>query len=132
MKVYKRGIANPDNLDSDERLVYLLMELETYMDMEGWDHFFTTDKMRYYAELKGGLKSAGDKQSLEVLEHYEHYLRALGVEMQPNAIDAFLCVRDDSELDSCRDWRTDYNRLNDVRWQKVRVYLRGRGVELLT
>ena len=102
------------------------------MYMEGWDHFFTTDKMRYYAELKEGLTAVGDQRSLQVLEHYESYLRARGVEMEPIAIEAFVCNRDDRDLKACRDWTTDYHRLNDIRWQKVREYLGRRGVKLLS
>jgi hypothetical protein len=40
MDVFNRGLKDPDSLPEEELIVYLLMELETLADMEGWDHFF--------------------------------------------------------------------------------------------
>ena len=50
---------------------------------KGWDHFFTTDKMRYYADLKSGLVAAGDLDSIAVLDDYEKELRTRNVPFEP-------------------------------------------------
>jgi hypothetical protein len=122
--VYERGLRDPESLSDAERLVYILIELETYADMEGWDHFFTTDQLRYFTELKAGLVASGDVESLEVLQHYEDYLASHGVTLDADSIDAFLCSRPDAESDTLRDWREDFSCLCPARWQKVGAYLR--------
>ena len=130
MEVYERGLRDPDSLTQSERLVYVLMELETYADMEGWDHFFATDKLRYYPELKAGLVASGDLESLEVLEDYEGYLASQGVPLQADAIDDFICSESAADLANCRDWREDYSRLGPERWEKVKAHLRRGGLAM--
>jgi hypothetical protein len=130
MAVYARGLRDPDSLTKAERLVYVLMELETYADMEGWDHFFTTNKLRYYPELKEGLAAAGDSESLEVLEDYERHLTAHAVPLDADAIEDFVCSADDVELAKWRDWRGDYSDLCPARWEKVKAYLRRGGLAM--
>ena len=130
--VYKRGLQNPDSLTPEERMVYLIMEIETYMDMEGWDHFFTTDNMMcYYDEFKGSLELIGDADSLEVIEDYERHLARQGIPFYPAAIDAFLCDQDDAYFANCRDWREDHNGFIETRWRKVADYLRSQNIQLL-
>lgn len=131
MTVYERGLAQPEALTGDERLVYLLMDVEACMDMEGWDHFFMTDNIRYYQELKHGLHVIGDSDSLEVIEDYEEHLRANGVAMEPDAIASWLRNQDDEYLQGCRDWREDYAKLTGTRWDKVKGYLHRRDIELV-
>jgi hypothetical protein len=49
--VCNRGFRDATSLTPQERLVYLLADLESLKGMEGWDHFFTTNRMRYYTRL---------------------------------------------------------------------------------
>lgn len=121
--IYERGLRDPEGLTSAERLVFILMELETLMDMEGWDHFFTSKSARYYPELKQGLVASGDTDSLEVLEDYERHLSERNVPFHPSAIEDFLGAQDEKYLNNCRDWREDYSRLSERRWRKLREYL---------
>jgi hypothetical protein len=125
--IYERGLADVASLSSDERIVYLLLELETYAAMEGWDHFFTTDKLRFYSELKFGLLAAGDLKSLAVLEDYERHLAEHGVSIEPAAIDAFLCEQDDDYFASGRDWYGDFDALTESRWKRVQEYFTLKG-----
>jgi hypothetical protein len=126
-EVYERGLRDAESLTPPERFVYILMELETYADMEGWDHFFTTEKLRYYPELKAGLAASGDVESLEVLQDYERYLAAHRVTLDANGIADFLSSQSDADLAVWRDWREDYSCLSPVRWEKVRAHLRSVG-----
>jgi len=126
LEVYQRGLRDPEALTGEERLVYLLIELETYADMEGWDHFFTTPLMRFYEELKGGLQAAGDLRSAGVLNRYEEFLRSHGVALEPDAIEEF-CGAADTDGG---DWHEEYSRLNEARWERIREWLRSRGITL--
>ena len=130
MEVYERGLRDAESLTHAERLVYVLVELETYADMEGWDHFFTTDKLRSDPELKAGLVSSGDSESVEVLEDYERYLASHGVPLEADAIEEFLCSQSNNDLANCRDWHEDYSRLGPARWEKVKAHLRRGGLAL--
>ena len=130
LEVYERGLCDVESLTQSERFVYLLMELETYADMEGWDHFYTTDNLRYYPELKAGLVAAGDHDSLEVLEDYEQYLASHDVPLETNAIDDFLCSQSDEDLAKCRDWREDFRDLGPARWEKVKAHFRRGGLNM--
>jgi hypothetical protein len=128
--VFPRGLRDPEGLTVAERLVFILMEFEALMDMEGWDHFFTSTWSRYYPELKRGLAAAGDLESLEVLEDYEQHLRERNVALEPGAIDAFIVAQSDDYFRECRDWRDDYSELSEQRWRKVREHLGTLGLEL--
>jgi hypothetical protein len=130
MEVYERGLRDAESLTQAELLVYALIELETYADMEGWDHFFTSDKLLFYPALKAGLVAAGDAESLAVLDDYERYLASRGVPLEADAIDEFLCAQADDDLTRCRDWREDYSRLGPERWEKVKAHLRRGGLAM--
>ncbi|MCE9546138.1 MAG: hypothetical protein K8T25_11540 [Planctomycetia bacterium] len=130
LRVYEQGVEDPDNLSRDERMVYLLIEFQTYIDMEGWDHFFQTDKMRYYKELKGALKKIKDIDSLSVIENYEQELRSNGIAMDPTEISEFLDSQEETYLSNRCDWRESYSQRSDERWQKCREYLHKKGFEL--
>lgn len=131
--VYKRGLEDPASLSPEERFVYLLMELETLMNMEGWDHFFTSEHlMLYYGELNRGLELAEDDKSLAILKDYEEHLTGHRIELKANAIADFLSKQNDDYLTSCRDWRNDFEELTEGRWQKVTAWLNSRGIRLLT
>src|SRR4051794_14025509 len=103
--VMKRGFPDITALAVEERFVYLLVQLETLMNMEGWDDFFTSAYMRYYDELVSGLALAGDLDSLEVLKDYEQHFSILNVSFTAEAIDQFLCHPPAGYLQQCRDWR---------------------------
>lgn len=126
LEVYRQGLKAPEALTAEERLVYLLLELETYADMEGWDHFFTTPLMRYYDELRSGLQAIGDPDSVGVLDHYAAFLSSHGVAMEPGAIEQFCC----DQGTEAHDWREDYGRHAETRWRRVREWLGQRGIEL--
>jgi hypothetical protein len=129
-EAYSRGQGEFASLTPDERLVFLLVQFETLMDMEGWDDFFTSKWSPYYSELKQGLVLAGDRDSLEVFEDYEEHLRTRGVSLDPEALDAFLTAQNNAYFESCRDWRDDYTDLATQRWSKVSEYLRAHGITL--
>ncbi|WP_038170006.1 hypothetical protein [Verrucomicrobium sp. BvORR106] len=129
--VYSRGLTDPKSLTSQERLVYLLVDLETCADMEGWDHFFMHSGIEYYPEILAGLRAAGDMESLEILQDYERALREHGVAFDSDAIGDFMCNASDEYLQSCRDWREDYSRLAEARWQKVKDYLSQYGYTIM-
>lgn len=131
-QVYQRGLEEFDALSKEERLVFLLMDLETCMCMEGWEHFFTTDKVDHYAEMKAGLKAAGDRSSLEVIEDFEQHLRSNGVPMEADAIESWACAQGDDYFANCRDWREDFEELTEVRWKKIKASLKKHGINLLT
>lgn len=128
--VYKRGLRDPEGLTAAERLVFVLMEFETLMDMEGWDDFFTSKWLRYYPELKRGLAAADDTESLAVLDDYEQHLKERNVALEADAIGAFLVAQSEEYFRGCRDWRDEYSRLSDRRWRKVTDHLRTLGLEL--
>lgn len=128
--VYERGLADPQSLTSEERLIYLVLELENMADMEGWDHFFVTDTGHYLGELKAGLRAAGDTDSLGVLEDYERQLFEQGVGMEPEALGRFLAAQNDTYFANDRDWREEFNNLVDQRWTRIRQYLSGKYIDL--
>lgn len=129
--VYSRGLKDPKRLTPQERLVYLLVDLETCADMEGWDHFFIYSMMEFYPELLDGLKAAGDTASLEILQDYEQHFIERGVAFKPEAINDFLGGASDEYFQLCRDWREDYSRLTEIRWQKVADYLSHYGYTIM-
>ncbi len=128
--VCDRGLKDAGSLTSEERLVYLLADLETLIDMEGWDHFFMTPCMRYYSDLISGLQAAGDSVSVEVLRDYENHFSRYGVAFEPEAIAAFLCESPDGYESSCRDWQEEFEAAKETRWKKIEEYLAPRGYEI--
>ena len=129
--VYRRGLADAKSLTPEERLVFLIVDIQICADMEGWDHFFVYSGMQYYQELIAGLKAAGDVESLEVLQDYEQHFRERGIAFESEAISDFLRDPPPEYLSSCRDWREDYTRLTDVRWKKVQDYLSSHGYTVM-
>jgi hypothetical protein len=129
-EVLQRGLSDCESLSLLERLVFLLLEFEVLMDMEGWDDFFTSRWSAYYPELKQGLVLAADEKSVEILDDYETHLKGHGVVLEPSALDKFLCSRENQYFVNCRDWRDDYAKLGSHRWSKVREFLRSHDVSL--
>lgn len=128
---YERGLDNPDALTLEERLIYLLLEIENLAAMEGWDHFFIYDYGRYFGEVKDGLRAVRDVDSLAILEDYERQLLQQGAaSMEPDDVHAFLRQQNDAYFESDRDWREEYDSLTESRWLKVKEYLRSKGMEL--
>ncbi|HUE70228.1 MAG TPA: hypothetical protein VMP01_05000 [Pirellulaceae bacterium] len=133
-----RGFRDYPGLSDDEKLVYLVMTLESLMDMEGWDDFFTHadssyfEQGRYLDRLVQGLRVAEDVESAEIVEDYARHLREGGVSMSPHDIDAFLCRQDKCYFASCPDWRAAFSELTEKRWQLIVACLRRKGIELLT
>jgi hypothetical protein len=128
--VCDRGFKNAASLAPEERLVYLLADLEALIDMEGWDHFFMTDRMQYYPDLISGLRAAGDSVSVEVLQDYEQHFGGFGVSFEPEAIAKFLSEERDGYISSCRDWQRDFELAKETRWKKIEEYLSHRGYEI--
>lgn len=108
--------------------MYLVLEVEICADMEGWDHFFTMEQVRYLGELKTGLQTVGDTASLAVIEDYERDLAAHGVAMDAEAIADFLARQGDVDTD--RDWRQEFSELAERRWGCVQEHLHGKGILL--
>jgi hypothetical protein len=129
--VSKRGFADADSLTPQERLVYLLVDLEAHKDMEGWDDFFTTNRMRYYRDLVAGLEAAGDSASVEILRAYESHFSTYGVAFEATVIAKFLSDVPEDFWSSSRDWETEFELAKEDRWNKVEEYLRRYGYEIL-
>lgn len=129
--VYNRGLSNPDALTPDERLVYLVQELKTLADMEGWDHFFRYDYVYHLVELKDRLRRVGDTDSLAVLDDYEQRLRLQGVAMEPEAVSVFLASQNAVSFENDRDWREEFSNASEARWDKIGAYLRDQGHEVV-
>ena len=129
--VCDRGFKDAARLTPEERLVYLLADLETLIDMEGWDHFFMTLRMQYYSDLISGLQAAGDSVSAEVLRDYEEHFSLYGVAFEPKAIAGFLSEEPDGYASSCRDWQEEFELAKETRWKKMEQYLAGRGYEIV-
>lgn len=130
---YDKWLSAPETLTSDERLVSLVREFEILADMEGWYHFFTYDHyLCFYEEVKSGLQTVGDTDSLGVLADHEQYLRRHGVAMEPDAIEAFLFAQEAeaSHDEAISDWGDEFNRHYETRWAKIAQYLQGRGIEM--
>jgi hypothetical protein len=130
-EIFRRGHEDCVSLTPHERLVFLLLEFEGLMNMEGWDDFFTSRWSSYYPELEQGLLLAGDNESLAVLQDYETHLKAHGTSLDPSVLDAFLEGQSRDYFANCRDWREAYTRLSDRRWSKIRSYLESHGLSLL-
>jgi hypothetical protein len=120
--VCNRGFRDATSLTPQERLVYLLADLESLKDMEGWDHFFTTNRMRYYRDLVTGLEAAGDTVSLEILHAYETPFSSYGVAFEASAIAKFLSDVPEAFWKS-RDWESEFELAKEDRWSKVDAYL---------
>lgn len=130
-RVYERGLIKPESLSSLERLVFLLLDFQNVIDMEGWDHFFMDEeRLALYPELKQWLSDVGDRTSLAILEDYERHLGKHGIALEPNSLQAFLSRQKKSYFRSSADWRDLYTQAEDQRWQKVREYLNKHAVQL--
>ncbi len=130
MDLYERGMADADSLTPEERYVYIIMEIETLSELEGWDGFFLSPMVRFLPEAKQHMAAAGDRKSLAVLDDYESHLWAADISMEPEAIKAFLDAQDDEYRNARRDWRAAFDELVDSRWELARAYLLARGIEL--
>jgi hypothetical protein len=130
--LFDRGFKDAASLTPQERLVYLLADLETLKDMEGWDHFFTADyRMRYYRDLLAGLDAAGDSVSVEILRAYESHFVRYGVSFTADAIVTFLSDVPEDFWKSSRDWEAEFELAKEERWNKVEEYLRRHGYEIV-
>jgi hypothetical protein len=123
LEIHERGLKGPEALNAQALFVYALTELQTMAEMQGWDHFFTSDRMRFYPQLEAGLVTCGDRESLKVLEDYEKHLAKHGVAFEPQAISQFIQTQNEEYFRSCSDWRADFMRLADVRWKKIKFCL---------
>ncbi|MES2461450.1 MAG: hypothetical protein V4671_12780 [Armatimonadota bacterium] len=111
-------------------MVYLVQELETMADMDGWDHFFITSRAYYLGELKAGLKMVEDTDSLAVLEDYERqFAPHIGI-MEPEALADFLALQGNDYFHRDRDWRGDFTNLAEERWGRIDKYLHAKGIHL--
>ena len=130
--VCDRGFRDATSLTSEERFIYLLADLELLREMEGWDHFFMTDRMMiYYRELIAGLEASGDSVSIEILQDYERHFSKYGVAFEPSAIRAFLSQESEGYMSSCRDWSSEFELAKETRWDKVEAYLTRCGYTLV-
>ena len=131
-EIFERGLNDPQSLMPEERLVYLVRELEILADMEGWDQFFvSTTSAPYFEEMKAGLSAVGDLDSLAVLNDYEHQLSEQGIVMEPAPLGRFLATRSDDYFANDRDWCEEFSDFQEQRWEKIRQYLSERGIRLL-
>lgn len=124
MSIFNRGLADPEGLDRFELLVFLVMSLETSMDMEGWDHFFVHGRAEHSEALRHMLREIGDLTSTEIVDDYADHLRQLGVAFPPSEFPCESCCASD------RDWRRDFSAALEQRWRKVDAFLRPHGLAL--
>jgi hypothetical protein len=133
LSTYKRGLSSRTTLDEAELLVFAVMDLEAWMDMEGWTGFFTSPQSAaVYPQLKAGLAAANDRASLSVLEGFERYLWANRVTMAPTSIDEHFTALDDASSAALPDWRAEFAEATAQRWKLISAHLRSVGIELVT
>ncbi len=131
MDIYLRGLRDLSCLHGVERLVFLLQDFDTLMEMEGWDHFILHDNhFNSYSEMKEWLRTIGCHTSLSVLDDYEAHLSAHGVPLTPRDIGIFLNSHDQAYFDVCPRWREQYGELRGDRWAKAVAYLETQGLRL--
>jgi hypothetical protein len=130
---YLKALKDINALTSEERQVFILMEFETLMIMEGWDHFFTYDwHLKFYPELKQTLQIIDDNDSLSVLNNYEQHLYEKGVPIEAKAIENFVFSQELSYFRNSPDWTKLYNEFAEERWNKMSKYLAKKGIILQT
>ncbi|MBC8138279.1 MAG: hypothetical protein H8F28_20565 [Fibrella sp.] len=123
-EIYERGLSDPTSLSSDERLLYLVQEIEVYSMMEGWHGFFRSPvRMPYYNEMKTGLEMINANASLAVLTAYEREVTGLGFAMTSDGIDDMVSSDVFGDLDPPCDYTDDWSRHSDEIWELVRGYL---------
>lgn len=124
LEIYEKGLSDPTILSPDERLIYLIQDIECYSLMEGWDSFFCSPTaMPYYDELKDGLRMIRATASLEVLRAYEQEVNALGFDVTIEGIDDMLASDVFDALDPPHDYTDDWIKHSDELWELLRDYL---------
>jgi hypothetical protein len=134
-EMYHRALGSNDPaavLDEVEMLVFVVMDLETYMDMEGWDAFFVGNQSHLYPLLRQCLTAAGAARSLAVIDDYVAYHSTRGVPFEPEAIDELACRETEAVLRARPDWRSHFSDASGERWLRIGEYLRSRGIELVS
>ncbi len=132
LEVLGRADTDPQSLKPYEKLVFTLYNFDLIADMEGWDHFFTHEHhFAWYDEMKHWLDKIDDIPSLSLLEEYENHLATQGVEVNPAAINEHLCLANQNNFETPRDWRNDYSELRPRRWNKANFYLQQNGYQLI-
>jgi hypothetical protein len=125
LEIYERGLSDPTCLTSDERFLYLLIEVETYSMMEGWDGFFRSSvTMPYYAELKSGLQMINAESSLAVLTAYEVEVTRLGFTVTDDGINDMLASDVFAGIGVPHNYSDDWFASSEEMWEKVRSYFR--------
>ncbi|MBC7808985.1 MAG: hypothetical protein H7145_22860 [Akkermansiaceae bacterium] len=123
-EIYNRGLTDPTALSPDERLIYLIQEIECYSAMEGWDGFFRSPvAMPYYNELKDGLRMIQANASLEVLIAYEQEIIGLGFTVTNDGIDDMLASDVFDALDPPHNYTDDWSKYSDELWELLREHL---------
>lgn len=130
---YQKGLKNIDELTPEERQIYILMEFETLMDMEGWEHFFIYDwHLKFCSELKQTLQVIDDSDSLSFLNQYELHLHEKSIPLEAEAIENFVFSQSESYFVNSPDWRELYSQFTEERWNKMSRYLAKKGITLQT
>ncbi|MGF1862082.1 hypothetical protein [Photobacterium profundum] len=129
--ILDKGVAQESSLTDIEWPIYIVAFFEYIADAQSWDHFFTYF-MYWLPKLKQTLKLAGDMQSLLILKDYEGHFSKLGVKFTSNEIDHFLTSASNEYLDSCPDWREEFEACSIQRWSLISIYYSSIGVELKT
>ena len=67
--LYEQGLnSGVESLEGWRRQVYLLVEVETYLGMEGFEGFFHSPLAAYAGEVVGALSAIGAEQSAELFQ----------------------------------------------------------------
>ncbi|EMX0314443.1 hypothetical protein AAFZ98_004599 [Vibrio parahaemolyticus] len=130
-EILDKGLTNIELLTEDEKLIFVVVYLESVADMEGWDHFFTYN-MNWYPVLIKSLQLASDETSLKIIENYKQHFIKLGVNFHAESIESFLASAGGSYLENCPDWRELFAEASEQRWLKIEAYFSNRGVKICT
>lgn len=130
--VYEKGLEDLTSLQTHERLIFVLLDFETLMDMEGWDHFFMYEhSLAHYPELKEWLLKIEDHASFAVLQKFEQCVNDPQALSSADAYERYCSSVSDTERINGPDWRKDYSNLSEQRWGKVAEFLKDRELVLV-
>ena len=128
LELNQRGDEDFDGLSETEKDLYSLFELDALSQMEGFEHYFITDRNVRLARIISLLDAAGSLNVRPVREMYDWIERELGT-WDPDAVEDFI-FRDENSIRVDR-WGHDFDQGLQPMWAAVTSYLKDhRGVEI--
>ncbi|UCH93245.1 MAG: hypothetical protein JSV88_23605 [Candidatus Aminicenantes bacterium] len=137
-EIYEKSEKNFDSLSPIEKNIYVLYDFQTIYEMEGFSHFFRTDRNQHIPCLMQFLKAI-DAPNIQWVEKMVELIDREVPSWEADEIDAFLCeakeeeIEDEDEIDSDdRDdweyWGDQFYELVDEMWDRVDAYLASKGL----